>query len=99
MIQSQNIHRKGDRAMQHEAHPDVAVFEAQPAEKNTGEDSGKRLRHRLLEMDHCVRHGHRKYGVKAKRRLEAVEQKAAKKELQPEKLEEIDELPNEQRRA
>src|SRR5258706_14393977 len=98
MIQSQNIHRKGDGAVQHEAHPDVAVLKAQPAEKKTGEDGRERLRHRLLKMDHRVRHSHRKYGIEAECWLKTMEQKATKKEFQPEKLEEINKFPDQQRR-
>ena len=80
--------------MQHEAEPDRAVFVTDPAEENARENGGKRLGHRLLKMDHCVRYGHYQYRIRTERRFEAVEQKAAKEKFEAEKLKEIDQFPD-----
>ena len=85
--------------MQHEAEPDRAISIRNPAEKNAREDRGERLGHRFLKMDHTIRHGHYQYRIHTERRFEAVNKKAAKEKLKPEKLKEIDQLPDQQRRA
>lgn len=84
--------------MQYEAEPDRAVAVADPAEEDAGDDGGERLRHWLLKMDHRVRHRHHEDRVNAERRFQAVNEKPAKEEFEPEELQEIDGFPREQRR-
>ena len=79
--------------MKYEAHPDVAVLVGKPAEEDAGSYGGERLRHRLAEMDHAIRNGHHKDRVNAERWFEAVQQKPAKEEFEPEELKEVDYLP------
>ena len=83
--------------MKYQPQPDRAIFVADPSEENARKDCRKRLRHRLLEVDHGVRYRHRKDRISSERWFQAVNQKSAKEKLQPEKLNEIDEFPYQQR--
>ena len=85
--------------MQYKAHPDISVPKAQPAEENARADGRESFGHRFLKMDHRVRNGHRKDRVGTERRLEAMDQKAAKEKFETEKLEEIHQFPDHKRRA
>jgi hypothetical protein len=96
MRQRQQIHRHRDRAVDQDASPYGFRLPGQPAEHKSRDDRCVRLRPRLGEMKHHVRHHGNRYRENSDVPAQAANQKSAKEKFQRDKLSRVQTFPEQQ---